>query len=81
LREAGIEVKGLIAIFTYGFEVAKAAFETANCPWLTLTDYPTMLDQALQEGYLNNKQRIMLDDWNQDPKGWSEAFEERQSSK
>lgn len=81
LREVGIEVKGLIAIFTYGFEVAKAAFETANCPWLTLTDYPTMLDQALQEGYLNNKQRIMLDDWNQDPKGWSEAFEERQSSK
>lgn len=77
LREAGIEVKGLIAIFTYGLPVAQAAFEASLCKWLTLTDYPTMLDQALVEGYLNDKQRSLLDAWNSDPVAWSDAFESK----
>ena len=72
LRAAGVEVKGLVAIFTYGFEVARLAFEEANCTWSTLTDYPTMLDQALQEGYLTEDQRILLNQWNADPEKWSE---------
>lgn len=77
LREAGVEVKGLIAIFTYGLPVAQAAFEASPCKWLTLTDYPTMLDQALVEGYLNNDQRSLLDAWNSDPVAWSDAFESK----
>lgn len=77
LREAGVEVKGLIAIFTYGLPVAQAAFEASQCKWLTLTDYPTMLDQALVEGYLNNDQRSLLDAWNSDPVAWSDAFESK----
>ena len=77
LREAGVEVKGLIAIFTYGLPVAQAAFEASPCKWLTLTDYPTMLDQALVEGYLNDKQRSLLDAWNSDPVAWSDAFESK----
>jgi len=74
LREAGVEVKGLLAIFTYGFDVANRAFEDAQCKWMTLTDYSTMLDQATQEGYLNAEQRALLDSWNQDPAAWSEAY-------
>jgi len=74
LREADVEVKGLIAIFTYGFDVAQRAFEDAQCKWITLTDYPTMLDQATQEGYLNTEQRALLDNWNQDPVAWSDAY-------
>jgi len=77
LREAGVEVKGLIAIFTYGLPVAQAAFEASPCKWLTLTDYPTMLDQALVEGYLNDDQRALLDAWNSDPVAWSDAFESK----
>lgn len=77
LREAGVEVKGLIAIFTYGLPVAQAAFEASPCKWLTLTDYPTMLDQALVEGYLNDDQRSLLDAWNNDPVAWSDAFESK----
>lgn len=77
LREAGVEVKGLIAIFTYGLPVAQAAFKASPCKWLTLTDYPTMLDQALVEGYLNNDQRSLLDAWNSDPVAWSDAFESK----
>lgn len=81
LREAGVEVKGLVAIFTYGFEAAARAFADAHCQWLTLTDYSTMLDQALQEGYLTESQRSMLNDWNRDPEGWSESFISRTASK
>lgn len=77
LREAGVEVKGLIAIFTYGLPAAQAAFEASQCKWLTLTDYPTMLDQALVEGYLNDEQRGLLDAWNSDPVAWSDSFESK----
>jgi orotate phosphoribosyltransferase len=77
LREAGVEVKGLIAIFTYGLPAAQAAFQASQCKWLTLTDYPTMLDQALVEGYLNNEQRTFLDAWNSDPVAWSDSFESK----
>ena len=74
LRNAGVEVKGLLAIFTYGFDVAEAAFRDANCTFSTLTDYSTMLDQAMQEGYITNEQRQLLDSWNRDPQAWSDKF-------
>ncbi len=72
LRESGIEVKGLIAIFTYGFADSVMAFEKANCSFSTLTDYPTMLDQAAQEGYITQDQKMALDKWSQDPVAWSD---------
>ena len=71
LRAADIQVKGLLAIFTYGFPDAFAAFEAADCPWETLSDYPTMLDQALTEGYITEDQTQLLHTWSQDPAGWS----------
>ncbi|MBL6627957.1 MAG: orotate phosphoribosyltransferase [Cryomorphaceae bacterium] len=77
LREAGVEVKGLIAIFTYGLPAAQAAFQASQCKWLTLTDYPTMLDQALVEGYLNDEQRTLLDAWNSDPVSWSDSYKSK----
>ena len=73
LREAKIQVKGLVGIFTYGFPEAKAAFEAAGCPWATLTDYPIMLDQALAEGYITEGQSEILQTWSGDPQQWSET--------
>jgi len=72
LREAGIEVKGLIAIFTYGFSDSVQAFEKANCTFSTLTDYPTMLNQAAAEGYITQGQKMALDKWSEDPVAWSD---------
>lgn len=72
LREAGVQVKGLVAIFTYGFPDAAAAFEAAACPWETLTDYPTMLDQALAEGYVTDDSTQILQSWSADPQAWSD---------
>jgi orotate phosphoribosyltransferase len=73
LQLAAIEVKGLIAIFTYGFPDAFDAFEQAGCKWSSLTDYPTLLEQAAAEGYISEVQHGVLAEWSADPKGWSEA--------
>ena len=72
LRQADVQVKGLVAIFTYGFPEAQAAFEEAHCPWATLTDYPTMLDQALAEGYVTEGQTHLLQSWSEEPTRWSD---------
>lgn len=74
LTAAGVEVKGLIAIFTYGFDDAVRAFAEAGCKWTTLTDYPTLLDQAATEGYITDNQKELLEAWSKDAKGWSEAY-------
>lgn len=74
LTAAGVDVKGLIAIFTYGFDDAVRAFAEASCKWTTLTDYPTLLDQAASEGYITDDQKALLEAWSKDAKGWSEAY-------
>ena len=49
LRKAGCEVKGLVAIFTYDFEVARENFKNANCPYETLTNYDFLMEQAIRQ--------------------------------
>jgi orotate phosphoribosyltransferase len=72
LREEDIEVKGLVAIFSYGFADARARFEEARCPFEVLTDYPTMLAQAQAEGYITEDQTTLLESWSSDPVSWSD---------
>jgi orotate phosphoribosyltransferase len=71
LREAGCEVKGLVAIFTYGFEVATKNFEEAECPYVTLTDYDHLIDQALKLEYINESDVQSLKEWKNAPDSWS----------
>ena len=70
LREAGIKVKGLSAIFTYGFESAESNFNDSECAYLTLTDYSILLEKALSSKYIEKKQLNLLRDWRRDPKNW-----------
>ena len=72
LRKTDLEVKGLVAIFSYGFGDSQARFEEAKCPFEVLTDYPTMLAQAQAEGYITEAQSTLLEAWSADPVGWSE---------
>ncbi len=72
LRAVDLEVKGLVAIFSYGFADAAARFEEAKCPFDVLTDYPTMLEQAKDEGYITEGQQTLLEGWSADPVAWSE---------
>ncbi|MCB9169802.1 MAG: orotate phosphoribosyltransferase [Flavobacteriales bacterium] len=75
LREAGCEVKGMVAVFTYGFEMARAAFEEEKVKLYTLTNYSILLDQALRSDYITEKDLVPLNEWRKDPAGWKVRVE------
>lgn len=71
LREAGINVKGMVAIFSYGFNDAKDAFDKHNVKLVTLTDYNIMVEQALKSEYIKKSDVETLKKWRENPKEWS----------
>lgn len=71
LREAGCDVRGLVAIFTYGFEVAQRNFKAADCPFVTLTDYDHLINQALKLEYISDADVKSLKEWKSSPDTWS----------
>lgn len=71
LREAGVNVKGMIAIFTYGFDVAKENFEKQEVKLQTLGNYESLLEQAVDTNYITEKELKTLSDWNSNPSEWN----------
>lgn len=71
LRAAGVEVTGMVSIFNYGFGVAKNAFAAAGIPYRSLTDYPTLIELAIEKGIVSEAQQNTLLNWQQDPANWS----------
>ena len=71
LREAGAEVLGMTAVFTYQFPVAAAHFAEAGVALYTLTDYGTLIGEALSEGYIRQEDVEMLKAWRQSPETWN----------
>lgn len=70
LRGAGCAVAGVLAIFSYGFSEAAAAFEKAGCPFDTLSSYPVLLEEALKERYIGQEELAALREWRENPRGW-----------
>lgn len=70
LKEAGCNVKGLVAIFSYQFETATQAFAEANCAFTTLTNYETLLQKALETGYIKESDLDELRSWRENPALW-----------
>ena len=70
LREAGFEIVGMVASYTYGFPVAEEAFKEANVQLVTLTNYQSVVEKALETGYINKEDVPMLDEWRKDPANW-----------
>jgi orotate phosphoribosyltransferase len=70
LREANLNVKGMVAIFTYGFEVAENNFKDANITLHTLSDYSEIVEQAERSGYINSEESSLLSQWRNDPANW-----------
>jgi orotate phosphoribosyltransferase len=70
LKEANINVKGMIAIFTYGFDVATENFKKENLLLQTLGNYESLLEQALDTKYITQKELKTLSDWNSNPSEW-----------
>ncbi len=72
LREAGADVKGMLAIFTYNLSNARDNFKTDGCPLITLTNFDTLIAKALNDNYINEEDYASLIDWKKDPQAWSE---------
>lgn len=70
LRDAGCEVVGMVASFTYGFPQAEQAFKEAGIKLVTLTDYPHMLDAAIESGYIKKESLPTLEEWRRNPAEW-----------
>ena len=70
LREAGFEVVGMVASYTYGFPVAEEAFREAGVKLVTLTDYEHVVEKALETGYIKETDVPMLHEWREDPANW-----------
>jgi orotate phosphoribosyltransferase len=73
VREAGMDVAHVFAIFTYGFPFAHEAFEDAGVPLTTLVDFPQLLAVARSKGILDAGGESVLEEWSRDPKAWSRA--------
>jgi len=71
LNEAKVNVKGMIAIFTYGFEVASENFKKNDIDLYTLSNYESLLDQALETKYISQKDLKTLSTWNDNPSKWN----------
>ncbi|WP_416438046.1 orotate phosphoribosyltransferase [Phnomibacter sp. MR] len=70
IRNAGMEVAGMVAIFTYGFPQAAEAFDKAGVPFKALTNYPTLIDLAIERQIISANQQEVLLQWSQDPANW-----------
>jgi orotate phosphoribosyltransferase len=71
LKAAGLEITGMVSIFTYGFHQATELFKTANVTYYPLTDYPTLIELAAEKGIVSGKHLDILLKWRTDPAGWS----------
>ena len=67
LRSLGVEVLGVIAIFTYGLPKALENFEKANCKAYALSNYDALIEVALEENYIKEEDLNKLKEWKKDP--------------
>ena len=70
LREAGYEVVGMVASYTYGFPVAAEAFAEAEVRLETLTDYDHVVAEAVATGYIAESDVEVLAEWRKNPSEW-----------
>ena len=71
LKAAGLEVQGMVSIFTYGFPVADEAFAKADVPFQSLTNYNQLISLALEKGMFDRQLEPILLKWREDPANWT----------
>jgi orotate phosphoribosyltransferase len=71
LNELDVKVKGMVAIFSYGFEFAAKNFKDANVELTTMSDYNHLLEQAIETNYIAQKDLKTLENWRINPDKWS----------
>lgn len=71
LRNAGASVKGMAAIFSYGFDVARDNFKKHKCKLTTLSAYELLLEQAVESNYISEEKLDTLNNWRKSPETWN----------
>lgn len=75
LRNVGAKVAGMIAIFTYGLDIADQNFADKDCDLVALSNYDAMINKAVSENYVTVDDELSLKEWRKDPKKWSDGVE------
>lgn len=70
VRNAGLEVVGMVSIFNYGFQTAEDACNAAGVPTISLTNYPTLIDLAVEKGTIDPEDQNTLLNWSKNPSEW-----------
>jgi orotate phosphoribosyltransferase len=70
LNAVNAQVKGMVAIFTYGFDIAEENFAEANVRLNTLSNYKNLLEQAKNSNYITSQEAETLAEWREDPSQW-----------
>jgi orotate phosphoribosyltransferase len=73
LKEAGVEVLGVAAIFSYGLEKGSEAFNQEDLSFQTVTNFSTLIKEAQESGTINEQGLTLLKEWQQDPENWGAA--------
>jgi orotate phosphoribosyltransferase len=71
LQASGVEVIGMVSIFTYAFPIAEEAFKNANLDYYPLTNYPSLIELAIEKGIVSGGQQEILLKWRNDPANWN----------
>jgi len=72
LRKAGVEVVGMVSIFTYGLDVADKAFADAGVEYRSLTNYPTLIELAIERRIVSEAEQSTLIEWRTNPSTWGQ---------
>lgn len=72
LRAFGCEVLGMVSIFTYGFDAAKEAFDQAQCPYFSLSNYNALVEVAAKRNIITSEQTAVLAEWRKSPDTWGQ---------
>ena len=71
LKEIGANVLGMAAIFTYNFKISFNRLKEANCELITLSDYDSLVKQAVESSYISESDVTLIKDWRLDPSSWT----------
>ena len=70
IREAGGEVMGMCALFTYGFDAATEAMNAAGVPLHTISNYSALMEVAEEQNLITAEQKVSLEEWRKSPSTW-----------
>jgi orotate phosphoribosyltransferase len=70
LKNEKCVIKGIISIFSYSLPIADEAFKKAGVSYISLCDFPILIERAVETNYISEKEAESLQEWMKNPEGW-----------